>query len=184
MKHLFTFLFSFFFLISFAQTITVTVDPTQQVKYISPWIYGRNNNVSDNPSSPISAAQWQFYNDAGLRMYRENGGNNSTKYNWRKKLSSHPDWYNNVYDHDWDYSASSILSNTSNTQGLYAFQLLGMVASNKNHNFNDYAYNQANGYINNNDNWAGGGGPMAETEVMEIPIYILKIGQPIQRQEY
>jgi hypothetical protein len=145
---------------SLAQT-TITVDATANHHKISPWIYGGNNNISDDPKNPISSAQWQFYKDVGLRMYRENGGNNSTKYNWRAKLSSHPDWYNNVYAHDWDYSANSLLANTSNTQGLFAFQLLGYAASNTSHNFNDYAYTQANGNINSNNNWAGGGGPVA-----------------------
>jgi hypothetical protein len=159
MKHISTLLLILLPFISFSQTINITVDPTVAVKYISPWIYGRNNSISDDPSNPTSAAQWQLYNDAGLRMYRENGGNNATKYNWRKKLSSHPDWYNNVYSHDWDYSAASLLSHTINTQGLYAFQLLGKVASNKTHNFDDYHYTLANGYINMDKNWAGGGGP-------------------------
>ena len=53
-----------------------------------PYIYGRNNTF-DKPAS--------FYKDAGLRFVRMNGGNNATKYNWRKKITSHPDWYNNVY---------------------------------------------------------------------------------------
>jgi len=39
-----------------------------------------------------------------LGITRETGGNNQTRYNWRKKLTVHPDWYNNVYQHDWDYS--------------------------------------------------------------------------------
>jgi hypothetical protein len=154
----------FFFIASILASLaqaTITVDATANHHTISPWIYGGNNNISDDPKNPISSAQWQFYKDVGLRMYRENGGNNSTKYNWRAKLSSHPDWYNNVYAHDWDYSANSLLANTSNTQGLFAFQLLGYAASNTSHNFNDYAYTQANGNINSNNNWAGGGGPVA-----------------------
>ncbi len=143
----------------FAQTTaTITVDATQNISAISPWLYGRNNNISDDPSSPVSGATWQMYKDAGLRFYRENGGNNCTKYNWRLKLTSHPDWYNNVYTHNWDYSANSLLTNTSGTQGLYAFQLLGKVASNKTHNFNDWAYSQDVGYNSPANNWAGGGG--------------------------
>ncbi|MGN6647994.1 MAG: glycoside hydrolase family 44 protein [Cytophaga sp.] len=161
MKLLCTTLFISIFLQAAVAQTTLTVDATASHHQISPWIYGRNNNLSDDPSSPVNAAQWQLYKDAGLRMYRENGGNNSTKYNWRAKLSSHPDWYNNVYAHDWDYSASSLLNNTTNTQGLFAFQLLGMVASNKTHNFNDWQYTQDNGFINTNANWAGGGGPVA-----------------------
>ncbi|MCX6181799.1 MAG: T9SS type A sorting domain-containing protein [Bacteroidetes bacterium] len=137
---------------------TITVDATKNVSSISPWIYGRNNNTSDDPSKPTSNTNWQLYNDAGLRFYRENGGNNCTKYNWRLKLSSHPDWYNNVYAHNWDYSANTILTKTSGTQGLYAFQLLGKVASNKKNNFSDWTYSQDVGYSSPANNWAGGGG--------------------------
>jgi len=161
MKILYTTLLLFASILVAVAQATITVDATANHHTISPWIYGGNNNISDDPKNPISPAQWQFYKDVGLRMYRENGGNNSTKYNWRAKLSSHPDWYNNVYAHDWDYSANSLLTNTSNTQGLFAFQLLGYAASNTAHNFNDYAYTKANGNINANQNWAGGGGPVA-----------------------
>lgn len=135
-----------------AQKITITVDAGKDLKPISPWIYGKNNSVSDDPGS------WKKYREAGLRMYRENGGNNATKYNWRLKLTSHPDWYNNVYAADWDKSATSILSQTDNTQGFYALQLLGKAASTNQYNFNDWAYDQSQG-TNKNENWAGGGGP-------------------------
>jgi hypothetical protein len=40
--------------------------------------------------------------EAGARMVRQSGGNNITKYNWRGKLSSHPDWDNNVYSNNRD----------------------------------------------------------------------------------
>src|SRR5664279_1055567 len=73
---------------AFAQDVSVTVNTAVNKKKVSPYIYGRNNTF-DKPA--------QFYKDAGLRFARMNGGNNATKYNWRKKISSHPDWYNNVY---------------------------------------------------------------------------------------
>ncbi|WP_018342431.1 glycoside hydrolase family 44 protein [Cytophaga aurantiaca] len=161
MKILYTSLFLFANLFFVVAQTTITIDPTANQHKISPWIYGRNNNLSDDPSNPTTSSQWQLYRDAGLRMYRENGGNNSTKYNWKAKLTSHPDWYNNVYAHDWDYTATSLLNNSANTQGLFAFQLLGKAASNKQHNFNDWVYTQANGSINTSANWAGGGGPVA-----------------------
>jgi hypothetical protein len=145
--------------IAYTQTINIGLSNSIDSHLISPWIYGRNGSISDNPSSPVSAANWQLYKDAGLRMYRENGGNNCTKYNWRKKLSSHPDWYNNVYSHDWDFSASSLLQNTVNTQGFYGFQLIGWAASNKNNNFNDWAYNKGAYWSGTSNNWAGGGNP-------------------------
>ncbi|MDR2475358.1 MAG: hypothetical protein LBD45_05825 [Bacteroidales bacterium] len=87
--------------------VQITVDASREIKEISPYIYGRNNNLSDDPQKPTSNSTWQLYRDVGLKFFRESGGNNSTKYNWRKKLISHPDWYNNVYTHDWDYVAQS-----------------------------------------------------------------------------
>jgi hypothetical protein len=71
-----------------AQDFVITVNSIQDKKEISPNIYGRNNTFDKPPS---------FYKDAGLRFVRMNGGNSATKYNWRRKITSHPDWYNNVY---------------------------------------------------------------------------------------
>jgi len=51
----------------------------------------------------------QFYKDAGLRFSRINGGSNATGYNWRKKITVHPDCYNNVYAEDWDAYAQTLL---------------------------------------------------------------------------
>jgi hypothetical protein len=137
--------------------VTITVDAAAGRRPVSPWIYGRNNSLSDDPAAPVASATWQLYRDAGLRMLRENGGNNATKYNWRRKLISHPDWYNNVYDHDWDFLAKSLQDSLSGAQGLMAFQLLGKTASNKNNNFNDYAYNQSQSWSGTRQNLAGGG---------------------------
>jgi hypothetical protein len=128
-----------------AQTVTIQVDPTKGRKAISPYIYGKNNNISDAPGSPTTPATWKRMRDAGLRMTRENGGNNASKYNWRKKISSHPDWYNNIYNHDWDYQAKTLGDSMPGTQGMWAFQLIGYAASNLNNNFNDWAYDQSSG---------------------------------------
>lgn len=125
---------------------------------ISPAIYGRNGSgVSVNPAEPSTDAKLFLPREAGLRFARENGGNNCTKYNWRKKLSSHPDWYNNVYAQDWDFSAQETQSKLPLVQGMYGFQLLGWVASNTNNNFNDYAYNQSNWWAGVGQDLAGGG---------------------------
>ncbi|HPT32085.1 MAG TPA: hypothetical protein PLW67_09610, partial [Prolixibacteraceae bacterium] len=71
-----------------AQTpVQVTIDAASASKPVSPNIYGKNNCLSDNPTSPLSLSQWQFLRDVGIKMFRESGGNNSTKYNWRKKLT-------------------------------------------------------------------------------------------------
>ncbi|MFN3402602.1 MAG: glycoside hydrolase family 44 protein [Cytophagaceae bacterium] len=145
----------------FAQTVNLSVDPSLERKPISPWIYGRNNNLSGNPSQPTTLTNLTRYRDAGLRMFREGNGNNSTKYNWKRKLTSHPDWYNNVYSQDWDYKASVLLNQTGNTMGLFSFQLLGKVASSNQYNFNDWAYNNSQYWSGVTNNWAGGGGPDA-----------------------
>ena len=75
------FIIAFFYQMSLGQIVNITVDANAGRKAISPFIYGKNNNVSDNPSSPTSTAQWKFLRDVGLRFSRENGGNNGSKYN-------------------------------------------------------------------------------------------------------
>jgi hypothetical protein len=133
-----------------AQDVTITVDAYKDKRAVSPYIYGSNNSF-DKPA--------QFYKDAGLRMSRMNGGNNATKYNWRKKLSSHPDWYNNVYANDWDKNAMNISANHPDMRAMFAFQLLGRVASNTQNNFNDWAYNSSQWWQGVGQNLAGGGEP-------------------------
>lgn len=140
-----------------AQIVNITVDANAGRKSISPYIYGKNNNVSDNPSAPTTAAQWKFLRDVGLRFSRENGGNNGSKYNWRKKITCHPDWYNNVYAHDWDYQASKMRDSLPNAQGMWGFQLTGKAASNTLNNFNDWAYNGSAYWSGVQQNLAGGG---------------------------
>ncbi len=90
-------------------------------------------------------------------MFRENGGNNATKYNWRLKLSSHPDWYNNVYAHDWDFAAKSLQTNIPGAQGMWAFQLIGKAAKTKTANFNDWNYNHSQWWDGVAQNLCGGG---------------------------
>jgi len=130
---------------------------------ISPLIYGKNGcGVSDDPNNPSkdSTGTTLFLSrEAGLRMARENAGNNLTKYNWRKKLSSHPDWYNNVYSHDWDFSANELKTKLPGViQGMYGFQLLGWVASNTDNNFADWNYGLTHQAVPG-QNLAGGGTP-------------------------
>jgi hypothetical protein len=138
----------------------IQVDALSGHKAISPYLYGRNNSLSDDPKKPLAAKDWQFLRDAGVRMLRESGGNNSTKYNWVLKLSSHPDWYNNVYTHDWDFEAQSLQANLPGVQGMWSFQLIGKAASSKAHNFNDWGYNRSQWWEGVRNNWAGGGGPL------------------------
>lgn len=140
-----------------AQDVIIKVDARAKLFEVSPYIYGRNNNFSDQNATAASATEITRYKDAGLRFFRENSGNNATKYNWRKKLASHPDWYNNVYQHDWDKEAKFIQANFPDIQIMYAFQLLGKVAANNSHNFNDWDYNNSQWWEGVNQNLAGGG---------------------------
>ncbi|MDP4275983.1 MAG: secretion protein Por, partial [Bacteroidota bacterium] len=82
-----------------AQDVNITVDASSNKKKVSPNIYGRNESFDKSV---------QFYKDAGLRLARVGGGNNMSAYNWRLKLTVHPDWYNNVYGTDWDVYAQKI----------------------------------------------------------------------------
>ncbi|MBN2175361.1 MAG: T9SS type A sorting domain-containing protein [Bacteroidales bacterium] len=133
-----------------AQDVTITINANQNRKVVSPNIYGRNNTF-DKPAT--------FYKDAGLRFVRMNGGNNATKYNWRRKISSHPDWYNNVYGNDWDAMSQKIAADHPEMQVMWAFQLLGRVASSTNYNFNDWEYNNSQWWQGVGQNLAGGGIP-------------------------
>lgn len=142
---------------AFTQDVVVTVNASANKTTVSPYIYGRNNSFNNSFGSAASSSEIAIIKEAGVRISRENGGNNATKYNWRKKISSHPDWYNNVYDHDWSTSSKNIVSNVPYIQVMWSFQLLGKVASNKSNNFNDWAYNQSKWWSGCTQNLAGGG---------------------------
>jgi len=136
---------------AWTQDIIVTVNATQGKRAVSPNIYGRNEGFD---------LTTQFYKDAGLRFARVGGGNNMSAYNWRQKLTVHPDWFNNVYGADWDASAKKINDNFPNMQGMFAFQLLGRAASSGQNNFPDWTYMQAHpGWNGYGQNLAGGGTP-------------------------
>lgn len=127
---------------------------------ISPALYGRNGSgVSNDPNRATTDADLFLTREAGIRATRETGGNNQTKYNWRKKLSSHPDWYNNVYAQSWDFSAQEMQKKLPGVQGMYGFQLLGWAASTGDFNFDAWAYNQSQVWHGTGQNLAGGGGP-------------------------
>ncbi|HXB95292.1 MAG TPA: glycoside hydrolase family 44 protein [Puia sp.] len=140
-----------------AQNVKITVTTGKDRTPVSPWLYGRNNSLSDDPSVPVTATNWQLYKDAGVQFFRENGGNDLTKYNWRLHLASHPDWYNNVYASNWDYAAQSLQHNIPGAQGMWGFQLIGYTASNTNNNFNDWGYNMSQWWSGVEQNLAGGG---------------------------
>jgi hypothetical protein len=148
----------FLSLTSFSQqTVTISVDAQALQKPISPYIFGKNNSLSDNPASPLTEIKWQRLRDLGINLFRENGGNNATKYNWRLKLSSHPDWYNNVYPHDWDFAAGSLQENIPGAQGMWAFQLIGKAAGSDTANFDANAYNNSQAWSGIRQNLCGNG---------------------------
>ncbi|MCB9495700.1 MAG: glycoside hydrolase family 44 [Fibrobacteria bacterium] len=146
-------------LVAASANVRIVVDADSGRIPISPWIFGRNNSVGSQDKA-TGLSELVLGREAGVRMWRENGGNNSTKYNWRNGLSSHPDWFNNVYDNDWDGQAKSFQDSAgAGTQALFAFQLLGWVAGNTSHNWGDWAWSQAHGgtYPDASFDLAGGG---------------------------
>lgn len=122
--------------------ISVVIDAEADNIPISPYLYGKNGATSDQ-ATPTNAADMLRMREAGLRFARMNNGNNATKYNWRRKLTCHPDWYKNVYPCNWDQSASELQRELPGVQGMYAFQLIGKAAKTNAYNFNDWAYNQS-----------------------------------------
>ena len=139
--------------------VRVDIDLTKPTKPISPFIYGKNNVVERDLSNPTAMKEILLAKEAGVRFVRQSGGNNSTKYNWRLKLSSHPDWYNNVYINDWDAVAKNMFDKIPGVEGMWSFQLLGKAAANTTNNFNDWSYNQSQYWSGVNQNLAGGGKP-------------------------
>lgn len=138
--------------------VRIDIDLTKGKIPVSPYIYGKNNVL---PNTYLSSGTEEITRaqQAGVRLVRQGGGNNSTKYNWRLKLSSHPDWYNNVYANDWDAAAKTMLQLLPGVQGMWSFQLLGKAAANSNNNFNDWGYNQSQRWSGTSQNLAGGGKP-------------------------
>ncbi|WP_018275216.1 glycoside hydrolase family 44 protein [Teredinibacter turnerae] len=142
---------------TFADNVTVQIDADGGKKLISRALYGMNNSNAES----LSDADWQRFRDAGVRLLRENGGNNSTKYNWQLHLSSHPDWYNNVYagNNNWDNRVALIQENLPGADTMWAFQLIGKVAATSAYNFNDWEFNQSQWWTGVAQNLAGGGEP-------------------------
>ncbi len=141
--------------------INVTVDTDKGVKKISPYLYGRNIDKISDTTATVSNDEQAFINqmvDAGIHIMRANNGNNATRYNWKQKLTVHPDWYNNVYNHDWDITAKKVLDKMPGVDAIYAFQLTGWVASSTNYNFNDWNWYQGhNKWAKSTLDLAGGG---------------------------
>ena len=72
---------------SFAQDVVVSVNATDGKKTVSPYIYGRNGSFSNSFGTAASASDIALVKESGLRLTRENGGNNATKYKIRFKFT-------------------------------------------------------------------------------------------------
>jgi hypothetical protein len=145
------------FKVGSSQPVQIVVNADSGKQMVSPFIYGKNNVLPSTYLNKGSDAEVTRAVEAGARIVRQSGGNNSTKYNWRLKLSSHPDWYNNVYANNWDAAAKNLTDKMPGTQGMWSFQLLGKVAANTNNNFPDWDYNQSQWWDGVHQNLAGGG---------------------------
>jgi hypothetical protein len=122
---------------SLAAVVDVRIDAGKGRVPISPYIYGRNNCSSCN----IKDMYWmtpEFYREAGLRISRESNGNNGTKYNWRRDLSSHPDWYNNVYPQGIQPRAAWMSRSFTGSQFLFGLPALGWVAKTDAYNYKEW----------------------------------------------
>jgi hypothetical protein len=154
----FSFLVGMAFSMACLAEVTVHVDAALDRIPISPYIYGKNHGISDDPKKPTADSVISLYHDLGIKILRLSGGNNQTKYNWRAKLTSHPDWFNNIYAHDWDFSAQEVQNKLPGVCALFSFQLIGKVASSTTANFGDWVWSQSHGsYPPTEWNLAGGG---------------------------
>ena len=142
-------------------TTDITVDTQKGIKKISPYLYGRNIDKISDGNTEVTADETAFINqmlEAGIHFLRANNGNNATRYNWRHKMTVHPDWYNNVYSHDWAITAQKVLDNMPGIDAMYAFQLTGFAASSTDYNFADWNWKQEHGsYATSTLDLAGGG---------------------------
>jgi len=154
--------------------IDISVDAQKGIKKISPYLYGRNIDKISNTKAESDTTEEAFIAqmlDAGIHMMRANNGNNSTRYNWSHKMTVHPDWFNNVYAHDWAITAQKVLDNMPGVDAMYAFQLTGYAASSTEYNFPDWNWYQEHGsYPSQTFDLAGGG------EVSEDGKTLIKAG--------
>ncbi len=116
--------------------VAVRVDAAAGRRPISPYLYGRNMNLSGEKEF-MWKQEGALALEAGLRISRESDGNNGTKYNWRNDLSSHPDWYNNVYPQHREIRARAIQDRFPGVAGLFGLPVLGWVAKTDQFNANE-----------------------------------------------
>lgn len=126
-----------------AGEVKIEADTRVSHKY-SPYLFGKNTSaIPYQQGKTLDPEEEALIRESGLKFVRLNNGNNATKYNYKKHLTCHPDWYSNIYDCNWDISSGVMNENFPGVQGMYAFQLCGYAASSKAYNFNDWEYNQS-----------------------------------------
>jgi hypothetical protein len=146
------------------EEVTITVDVKANNKPISPYIYGRNNTLSYDKAKPLTTADWTRIKDSGVKILREFHGNNGTKYNWRLKMSSAPDWFNMCFKEDWDYAVKTLQDKAPEIQGMWGFQLSGKATKSTAHNYDVWDLYVKTGQkawppVSSDQNLAGGGEP-------------------------
>lgn len=155
---------------------TLTIDAGGTAKTFSPYIYGKNGGLSQTTGTATTADTLAFYKATGVKMLRLNNGNNASKYNYEKHLTSHPDWYNNVYSVDWDQSAKDLAAGLPGVQGFFAISMLGWTANDKSHNFADWLYNGSAWWSGVTNNWAGttaiSGAGEKPTDSADVSLYL------------
>ena len=127
-----------------ATDVKISVDTKNGAKKYSPYLFGKNtSDIPCQTGTTVDPKEESLLKESGIKFVRLNNGNNATKYNYKKHLTCHPDWYSNIYGCDWDNSSKIINEKFPGIQAMYAFQLCGYVASSNEHNFNDWEFNQS-----------------------------------------
>ena len=165
MKKILTAVFVAGFATMSTAAIDITIDTQKGVKKISPYLYGRNIDKISDGTAETDTTEEAFISqmlEAGIHFLRANNGNNATRYNWRHKMTVHPDWYNNVYSHDWANTAQKVLGKMPGIDAMYAFQLTGFAASSTDYNFGDWNWKQEHGFYATQTLDLAGGGEVSE----------------------
>ncbi len=76
-----TFLLLIVFNISNSQPVQITVNANSGKKQFSPYIFGKNNVLPSTFLNNGTNEEIKKSQEAGIRLVRQSGGNNSTKYN-------------------------------------------------------------------------------------------------------
>lgn len=134
--------------LSAAETILISIDGNATPHKMSRYIYGKNNSTNDDSTKATTDSMWTLINESGIGILRENSGNNLTKYNFHRRVASHPDWYNRVHDQNWDYEIQTIQENAPQVQVMYGLPILGWVGANSEYNFKDWDW-----YISHGNKW-------------------------------